>query len=173
MRRKEEPYAADITASDRDQHNNGSTLSNQSHTEGIGSNSSHQDLQKKTPITRYVLYFIIYSAIFWAVYCVYLYKTDEAFKQSFVRWYLKTFHHKKSTSITEASLMPQASHCVDFTTFGSKLPFKKSGGKSSTDYFVFTEEDLSHYNGVGENKKLPLLLAIAGRVYDVSEGKGS
>ncbi|KAG2370838.1 hypothetical protein C9374_013794 [Naegleria lovaniensis] len=126
---------------------------------------------KKTSVTRYVLYFIVYSVIFWVVYCVYLYKTDAAFKQSFVRWYLKTFHHKKSETITEASLIPPASHCVDFATYGAKLPFKKSGGKSSTDYFVFTEEDLAHYNGVGENKKLPLLLAIAGRVYDVSEGK--
>ncbi|EFC50120.1 predicted protein [Naegleria gruberi] len=111
------------------------------------------------------MYFLIYSAIFWTLYFIYQYKNNQEFKQKFVKWYLATFHGKKEASSSVLSVPSEFK--VDFTTY--KLPYKSSGGSHAKDYFKFTQEELKHYNGKDES--LPLLLAIKGRVYDVSEGK--
>ena len=121
---------------------------------------SESTTKPKFDLQKFLRYFLMYSLLFWTIFLIYKYNTDQTFKQSFVRWYLKTFHRGRLT-------IPDKH--VDFKTYGSKLPFKKSGGTSEHDFFVFTKEDLSHYDGT--DASLPILIAIKGRVYDVSEGK--
>ncbi|KAL0491896.1 membrane-associated progesterone receptor component [Acrasis kona] len=48
------------------------------------------------------------------------------------------------------------------------IPYKVSGGSNSSDFYVLSLKDLSHYNG--SDPSLPILLAVKGRIYDVSSG---
>ena len=58
----------------------------------------------------------------------------------------------------------------DMREWLTKLPFRRSGGSRASDTYTFSRSDLAHYTG--ENKDLPILIAIKGKVFDVTRGKG-